>query len=87
MANKQKQVITLFELERMLEDKFKEETGKIKVREHPMELAPAYASYCRRHWGAWEIQKEKRILQLHELGIADTHEIDYYINQISIRPL
>ena len=70
-----------------MEDKFFTDTGKLKVREHPMELTPAYNSYCRRQWGAWERQKEKRMNQLQELGIAETHEIDYYLNTHAIRPL
>jgi hypothetical protein len=73
-----KTVITLYQLNELWQEHVYKETGKRIPLEIPMELAPAYASWCRRQPTAWHNQKEKRIQQMILMDIIDTHVIDYY---------
>jgi len=81
-----KKIITLFALEKLWAEHLKKETGKIYAVDYPIELTPAYVSYCRRTWGAWDQWKNKRIEQLAKMGMLETHAIDYYESQDPIRP-
>jgi hypothetical protein len=76
-----KTIINLFELQEMYQKKF-----EIEKMDYPMELAPAWNSYCRKYLGVWRRQKLIRMSQMEELGIADTHEIDYYMVTSEISP-
>jgi hypothetical protein len=82
-----KKVITLFDLEKLWAEYLQTQDGKVHTIEHPMELSPAYISYCRRSWSAWTTQKEKRIYQLATLDMLETVLIDYYIETKPIRPI
>ena len=73
-----KTVITLYQFNELWQEHVFKETGKRIPLEIPMELAPAYASWCRRQPTAWHNQKEKRIQQMILMDIIDTHLIDYY---------
>ena len=82
-----KKVITLHDLEKLWAEHLKKETGKLYAPEHPIELSPAYKSYCRRSWGAWETCRDKRIEQLAKMGMLDDYIIDYYESTDPIRPV
>ena len=82
-----KKVITLFELENLYAQLMLKEGNSKYVEEYPMELSPAYSSYCRRSWTAWTKQKEKRISQLAQLDLLDKVLIDYYIKTKPITPI
>ena len=73
-----KTVITLYQFNQLWQDHVFKETGKRIPLETPLELAPAYASWCRRQPTAWHNQKEKRIQQMMLMDITHTHVIDYY---------
>jgi len=82
-----KKVITLFDLETLWAEHLHKEDGKVHTPEYPMELNPAYHSFCRRSWSAWTLQKEKRLYQLATLDMLETVLIDYYIETQPIRPV
>lgn len=71
-------VIDLFELEKLVAKKLTEETGRIHAPEFPIELAPAYRSYCRKAPTAWTAQQQKRLAQLDQLELLHTTVIDFY---------
>ena len=83
---KAKRIITLVELESLYAKYQEEKTGKIVRPETPMELSPAWNSYCKNNWIAFQKGKERRQYQLVELDMIETHEIDYYVNTKPITP-
>jgi hypothetical protein len=48
------------------------------LKTEPVELTPNYANYCRKSPYFWHQNHELRKLQLDELDMLETHEIDYY---------
>ena len=78
--------ITLLELEKLWSKHLSALDGKLHVVQHPMELSPAYPSYCRRNWTAWQENKQRRMQQLAELDMIETHLIDYYEDNDPITP-
>jgi hypothetical protein len=82
-----KKTIDLFTLEKLWAEHLEKETGKIIRPEHPMELNPGYGSYCRRSWGAWDLQKEKRTNQLAKMNMLEDYQIDFYLTAEPIRPV
>lgn len=78
-----KKIITLFQLEKL----WHAHTGASGQPHHPMELSPAYRSFCKRSWTAWHDQRRRRYEQLIELDIFETHDIDFYINEKPILPI
>ena len=57
MSDLPKKTITLFELEEQFAAAYRSATGKNRQPQYPPELAPGYERYCRRSWGAWDMQK------------------------------
>jgi hypothetical protein len=82
-----KTVITLEQLETMVAAKLSEESGRHVKPQQPIELSPAWGSYCKSKWGVWGRQLDYRTQQLIMLDIIDTHVIDYYENTEMILPL
>jgi hypothetical protein len=61
-----------------------------KARNEPKSIAPeaspAWGSYCKRTWGAWERHKQFRLEELDALDMLETYEIDYYLKTNPINP-
>ena len=72
LPNQPKQLISIKEFQEMID---KQTDQQLSI---PIELQPAWGSYCRRTLGAWERQKQFRLEQLDAFDMLDTHEIDYY---------
>ena len=83
LPNEPKQLISIKDFQSMID----KQTGKSPSE--PIELQPAWGSYCRRTMGAWERQKQFRLEQLDAMDMLDTHEIDYYVvtQPIKVFPL
>lgn len=84
---KPKKTITLFELDRKYRQAILDDTGVVLPKEFPWELAPAFRSYCRSNWGAFEQARQMRLQQLAYLDMVETHVIDYYEETKPILPL
>jgi hypothetical protein len=79
----EKKIITLHQLEKL----WHAHIGGTGLPNHPMELSPAYRSFCKRNWTAWHDQRRRRYEQLDDLDMLDTHDIDYYIETKPILPI
>jgi len=87
MADLPKQIITLQELEEKFATAYRTTTGHNRWPESPPELTPGWERYCRRTWGAWDLQKQHREEQLIYLNLHNIVEIDYYKDRLPIRPI
>ena len=79
-----KKIITLHDLEKLWAEYQGKKTGKIIVPDFPQELTPAWRSYCHKRFGAWQELHRKRKIQLGALGILETHDIDFYLDNEEI---
>jgi hypothetical protein len=71
-----KQVIKLQELEDLYREHRKDQGPRVL----PMELNPQFLSICQRNPMLWTNTFNQRKQQLLELGLLETHEIDFYQN-------
>jgi len=84
---KPKKTIGLFELDRKYRQAIQDDTGVVLPKEYPIELTPAWRSYCRSNWTAFADAKQRRLEQLAYLDMVETHVIDYYEETKPILPL